>query len=124
MTTGPFGAIAPLAWIVSDELTRKLETDVSLTFEELRASDRVVRLVFVEASATRSRPRSPAVACCLYRAGEGHAPARRGALRAGRQKASRRVALANKNTRTAWEVLARGVDYDVNNTPPVGRQSL
>lgn len=34
-----FGCVSPLARIVSDELTRKLEADVTLTFDELRASD-------------------------------------------------------------------------------------
>lgn len=34
-----FGVISPLGRIVSDELTRKLETEVILTWDELRASD-------------------------------------------------------------------------------------
>ena len=34
-----FGVIAPLGRIVADELTRKLETEVTLTWDELRASD-------------------------------------------------------------------------------------
>ena len=34
-----FGVVAPLARIVSHELTVKLEADVTLTFEELRGSD-------------------------------------------------------------------------------------
>ena len=34
-----FGTIAPLGRLVSDELSRKLESDVSLDWHELRASD-------------------------------------------------------------------------------------
>ena len=33
------GVVAPLAGIVSDELTRKLEAPMSFVFEDLRASD-------------------------------------------------------------------------------------